>query len=212
MNNIPARVTRHYAETRGYTVDTHCYPWFAYKGERFQPTRKFEVYTDIEGEFLADKGTAAVAVLKKNVSFFVDEMYPVQEELEKGGNVGPKFLAVRAHLEETLNHCDQLENFKVFDWVYDSDDEGKARLKVNLGRQVESDNLELLSEITLSLTADKASLEVTLYREEGLGVGQFDNTTQFKLEPKLDFLPFDGLMYITASEANKQLEYASTKS
>jgi hypothetical protein len=43
--------TRHQAERAGYIVDTHCYPWFAYKGPRFAPTdRIFGIATDKETE------------------------------------------------------------------------------------------------------------------------------------------------------------------
>lgn len=33
---------------KGYTVDTSCYPWVAYKGPRFNPTKWVSVLTDTE--------------------------------------------------------------------------------------------------------------------------------------------------------------------
>lgn len=45
------------AEALGYTVDTTCYPWVAYKGPRFNPTEWRCVLTDLESELLqAAKG------------------------------------------------------------------------------------------------------------------------------------------------------------
>ena len=42
------------AEALGYTVDEHCYPWFAYKGSRFAPDeRVFGILTDKEAELAA---------------------------------------------------------------------------------------------------------------------------------------------------------------
>lgn len=208
MDNIPARLTRHYAETRGYTVDSHCYPWFAYKGERFSPTRKFQVYTDIEAVFLADKCDAAVAALKKNTSFFVDEMHPVQVELDKGGNVGSMYLALRAHVEDSAKQCEHLKNYKVNNWEFDGNAAGKACFKANLWRAVGNGDNELVSEIAVSFTDEKARVEVSLYRQGNLTLSLFDNTTRFQLEPSLEFISFDALMYIASSEADRQLEYA----
>lgn len=39
------KLTREQAEAEGWTVDTHCYPWFAYKGGRFAPTATVPVVT-----------------------------------------------------------------------------------------------------------------------------------------------------------------------
>lgn len=41
------------AEAEGYTVDTHVYPWFAYKGPRFLPEVARYCLTDREAEMLA---------------------------------------------------------------------------------------------------------------------------------------------------------------
>ena len=35
------------AESRGFTVDTSCWPWVAYKGPRFAPEDSFQI-----GEFV----------------------------------------------------------------------------------------------------------------------------------------------------------------
>lgn len=37
-------------ESRGFTVDGHCYPWVAYKGPRFQPTEIHYIATDVEAD------------------------------------------------------------------------------------------------------------------------------------------------------------------
>jgi len=42
------RMTKSEAEAQGFTVDTHCYPWLAYKGARFAPTEKFEIEPEPE--------------------------------------------------------------------------------------------------------------------------------------------------------------------
>jgi hypothetical protein len=36
------------AKSHGFKVDTHCYPWVAYTGPRFKPTKWFTIPTDIE--------------------------------------------------------------------------------------------------------------------------------------------------------------------
>lgn len=38
-------LTAREAEALGFTVDRHCYPWFAYKGPRFQPIEVARVKT-----------------------------------------------------------------------------------------------------------------------------------------------------------------------
>lgn len=38
-------MTAEEAERRGYIVDRHCYPWIAYRGPRFVPTKWIVVDT-----------------------------------------------------------------------------------------------------------------------------------------------------------------------
>lgn len=45
---FPCPMTRAEAEADGFTVDTGIYPWFAYKGPRFDPTDRRHVITDAE--------------------------------------------------------------------------------------------------------------------------------------------------------------------
>lgn len=45
----PRPMTKAEAEARGFTVDTTCYPWFAYKGPRFEPTESALTYTPPAG-------------------------------------------------------------------------------------------------------------------------------------------------------------------
>lgn len=40
------------ARERGFTIDTTCYPWLAYKGQRFAPTETAHCYTDDEAALL----------------------------------------------------------------------------------------------------------------------------------------------------------------
>lgn len=44
---------RQKAEQQGYAVDTHVYPWLAYKGPRFNPTFTQQIETDKESERLS---------------------------------------------------------------------------------------------------------------------------------------------------------------
>lgn len=39
-------ITATQAEAQGFTVDRHCYPWFAYKGPRFSPDETVEIITE----------------------------------------------------------------------------------------------------------------------------------------------------------------------
>lgn len=48
----PDKMEPNEARERGFTVDTSCYPWLAYKGPRFAPTETAECYTDQELELL----------------------------------------------------------------------------------------------------------------------------------------------------------------
>ena len=41
-------------EAAGFTIDRHCYPWLAYKGERFRPTESHVCFTNEE---VAQQGT-----------------------------------------------------------------------------------------------------------------------------------------------------------
>lgn len=47
------KLTRAEAETAGYVVDSHCYPWLGYKGPRFAPTGSVVVLTDLEADLLS---------------------------------------------------------------------------------------------------------------------------------------------------------------
>lgn len=49
---MPERMTIEAALTAGYTVDTFCYPPFAYKGPRFAPTEKADCFTPLEAKLL----------------------------------------------------------------------------------------------------------------------------------------------------------------
>lgn len=44
------KITKVEAEARGFAVDTTVYPWVAYDGPRFKPTRWFTILTDLEAE------------------------------------------------------------------------------------------------------------------------------------------------------------------
>ena len=46
------KITTAEAEARGFAVDTTVYPWVAYVGPRFKPTRWFTILTDLEAELL----------------------------------------------------------------------------------------------------------------------------------------------------------------
>ncbi len=46
MSTTPKPVSAKTAERRGFTVDRHCYPWFAYKGPRFAPTETVLIRTE----------------------------------------------------------------------------------------------------------------------------------------------------------------------
>lgn len=43
------------AKQQGFTVDSHCYPWYAYKGERFQPTEAKQCYTELESQLIRER-------------------------------------------------------------------------------------------------------------------------------------------------------------
>ena len=46
------KITKAEAEARGFAVDSSVYPWVAYSGPRFKPTRWFTILTDLEAELL----------------------------------------------------------------------------------------------------------------------------------------------------------------
>jgi hypothetical protein len=47
---MASKLTKVEAEANGFTVDTHVYPWFAYKGPRFAPEARALCFTDAEAE------------------------------------------------------------------------------------------------------------------------------------------------------------------
>jgi hypothetical protein len=47
------KMTREEAIAQGFVVDTHCYPWCAYRGPRFQPDEQVDVWTDEEARLRA---------------------------------------------------------------------------------------------------------------------------------------------------------------
>ncbi len=49
------KITIAEAEAKGFTVDTHCYPHFGYKGSRFRPDESVDVYTELESNLIQKK-------------------------------------------------------------------------------------------------------------------------------------------------------------
>lgn len=45
------------AREQGFTIDTHTYPWTAYKGERFAPTETHDCLTDLESTLIKAAST-----------------------------------------------------------------------------------------------------------------------------------------------------------
>jgi hypothetical protein len=58
------KITPAEARAQGYTIDQTCYPWVAYKGERFSTHDWRWIYTDDEAELLGCL-TAARSVAKE---------------------------------------------------------------------------------------------------------------------------------------------------
>ena len=46
--NLPNYLHPDDAKRDGFTIDSHCYPWAAYKGERFRPTEIHSCFTELE--------------------------------------------------------------------------------------------------------------------------------------------------------------------
>jgi len=64
---------RQQAESEGFTVDTHCYPWFAYKGPRFRPDESKSIRTDLECSVQQDCGAdRQVEALADRAEFYAD--------------------------------------------------------------------------------------------------------------------------------------------
>lgn len=61
--NIRNRITIGEAKKRGYIVDTCCYPYFGYKGPRFQPTESVDVFTELEEKLLSQVDPAKFSEL-----------------------------------------------------------------------------------------------------------------------------------------------------
>jgi len=55
-----SKVTVAWAQDHGYTVDRSCYPWFAYKGPRFNPSEARLCWTDTESNLRLLLGGAVV--------------------------------------------------------------------------------------------------------------------------------------------------------
>ena len=49
---IPSRAHPQCCRDAGFIIDEHCYPHLAYKGERFNPTEKKQVYTELESQLI----------------------------------------------------------------------------------------------------------------------------------------------------------------
>lgn len=65
------RITIEQARKEGYTVDTHCYPYFAYKGARFSIEPSGDVrqcYTELEAELL-ELRDAVATLIKSSASY-----------------------------------------------------------------------------------------------------------------------------------------------
>lgn len=51
LDFIPRRMHPDYAKINGYIIDSHCYPWIAYKGDSFRPSEIHDCYTELESIF-----------------------------------------------------------------------------------------------------------------------------------------------------------------
>ena len=45
-------LTPEQAKAQGFIIDDTCYPWVAYKGQRFAPTEIHDCYTELEAELM----------------------------------------------------------------------------------------------------------------------------------------------------------------
>lgn len=70
-------LTRAKAERLGFTVDKTTYPWFGYKGPRFEPTDHVDVLTDREAE------------AKENETRLLDSFQKLVKQIELRRNYGP---------------------------------------------------------------------------------------------------------------------------
>lgn len=60
---------KHHADllrAQGFDVDTSCYPWFAYKGERFRPTESHECFTALESDLIRQLNRATGDIRQSN--------------------------------------------------------------------------------------------------------------------------------------------------
>lgn len=74
------RVTVQEAIDAGFTVDTHVYPPFAYRGPRFAPTSTHRCFTELEAELM--EALKAIA-----------GSYPVTEEAEVLADIAREAIA-----------------------------------------------------------------------------------------------------------------------
>jgi hypothetical protein len=61
-NHDFSKISIRQANGIGYNVDETCYPHFGYKGNRFNPERSIDVYTDFEWQCILALGKALNAL------------------------------------------------------------------------------------------------------------------------------------------------------
>ena len=83
MSNVP--MTKLQAELQGFTVDTTCYPWLAYKGARFAPDACSHVMTHAEAALAELLREAITAFKTQNPKWDIADWMQRAEAAAVGG-------------------------------------------------------------------------------------------------------------------------------
>lgn len=76
----------------GFTIDSTCYPWIAYKGPRFAPDEMAEIMTDKESMLM--RGFAESGYIIVPFSPSMNMMRSGNQKMRKGGKAGEVWAAM----------------------------------------------------------------------------------------------------------------------
>lgn len=212
--NIPNRMTRAEAQAAGLEVDTHCYPWVAYKGPRFNPTELCEVFTDIEAEFVGQMKREERCRLGRQVATFMlkDDVRRIRSALARGESTGEAYRIVRDRFLN-VQHAAGLVSYGPVDIEVDASDKNAPLVSACFRKEFgDAGKAKFTAEVRIVVTPDDVSVEAHVFRDESQPPRYYDANTNFRYDRQALLPPSAvALLDFGAEQSRKQIRYVSEK-
>jgi hypothetical protein len=214
----PNRMTRKNAEAAGFTVDTSCYPWFAYRGPRFRPTEQADVFTDLEAELLGLQPPEETAVpVQSNlgpdrdlmVIDLVEEAKRIQAAVSEGVDSGPLMMALRDRMISEIKSSELLGSYQYAFTEYELVNSKVPRLSVVYQRRFGIHTRAFAAQIGFVVTADNVTAKAEVFHADVRPVALYDGDTHCEVTPPFMPMLFAGLVGTTLEESQEQIVHVA---